>query len=122
MGGGGGVGGGWVGGTGRGRGGNLVLMLCACVRARCLFCRCLVNCSCGLIWFGLQVPRLVVDLESYVGFRVSADEAKSRCRELDRCGKRLVLPLQVWWSESRQFFMFCLTSPESQPHYFRLER
>lgn len=37
----------------------------------------------------LQVPRLTIDLEIFVGYRVSAEEAKARCRELDRCGEGL---------------------------------
>lgn len=37
----------------------------------------------------LQVPRLTIDLEMFVGYRVSAEEAKARCRELDRCGEGL---------------------------------
>lgn len=33
-----------------------------------------------------QVPRLLMDLEKFVGYRVFADDAKARCRELDHCG------------------------------------
>lgn len=33
-----------------------------------------------------QVPRLVEDLETFVGYAVPPEEAKARCRELDCCG------------------------------------
>ncbi|CAM9154163.1 unnamed protein product, partial [Laminaria digitata] len=36
-----------------------------------------------------KVPRLVVDLAALLGCKVSTEEAKAACRELDRCGDSL---------------------------------
>ena len=40
----------------------------------------------GRLHPGSQVPRLVVDLAALMGCKVSTEEAKAACRELDRCG------------------------------------
>ncbi|CAM9480704.1 unnamed protein product [Pylaiella littoralis] len=46
---------------------------------------------CGLIPESVvaKVPRLLMDLEASLGYRVFADDAKARCRELRRCGEGL---------------------------------
>ncbi|CAN0245213.1 unnamed protein product, partial [Scytosiphon promiscuus] len=36
-----------------------------------------------------KVPRLLMDLQAVLGYRVFADDAKARCRELPRCGEGL---------------------------------
>ena len=38
---------------------------------------------------GSQVPRLVVDLAALLACKVSTEEAKAACRELNKCGKFL---------------------------------
>lgn len=50
----------------------------------------------------LQVPRLMVDMEAYLGYAVSSEEVKSRCRQLPFCGAclgpgvRFIFPLKTF--------------------------
>lgn len=68
---------------------SLRCRLCCCGRRRRRLCVYggPMPCGAGRSHPGSQVPRLVVDLAALMGCKVSTEEAKAACRELDRCGE-----------------------------------